>query len=340
MFFYQFRAPFGQIVERVGVSAFVSPSGEKGKGIAPRLPRCRIVGTLVLYEPTVIQYRQGIGQRIGIAVTLGNVVARLVGTDELRTRIIDFQATLQFITKFPRLEFSIIRKRARPGIIGTPFGMAHHYHHLFTFGKPINDRVERSEMRNRGLGHKIAVQVMPGGNAPEERTLVANVITIFAVDGDGLDLACIGSAAHAQVFLRAMENDAVHDTGSVFVADAIYQIQAVPNVEAVDDIQAIPNTDAVDYVQAVTNTDTVNHVQAILYTDAVYNMYAICNTNAIYNMNTVNYIQAVNDMDAINDMQAVNDVDAVNDMQAVNDVDAVNDMSLLRPSFAMMKFMR
>ena len=65
---------------------------------------------------------------------------------------------------------------------------------------------------------------MPGGDTPEERTLVANVITMFAVDGDSLNLARIGSAAHAQVFLRAMKNDAVHDTGTVLIKDTINQI--------------------------------------------------------------------------------------------------------------------
>ena len=100
MLFYQFRAPFGQVIECVGVSALVRPLGEKSKGIAPRLPRRGIVGTLVLYEPAVIQHRQGIGQRIGVAVALGNVVARLVGTDELRTRIIDCRTANHFRTKF------------------------------------------------------------------------------------------------------------------------------------------------------------------------------------------------------------------------------------------------
>ena len=165
--------------------------------------------------------------------------------------------------------------------------MAHHYHHLFTFGKPINDRVERSEIRNRRLGHKIAVQVMPSSDVPEERTLVANVITMFAVDGDGLNLAGIGSAAHAQVFLRAMKNDAVHDTGTVFVKDAVYQIQAVPNADGVDNVKTVRNADAVNHVQAIANTDAVDDVQAVLDTQAINNVQTISDIYTIYNMDTI-----------------------------------------------------
>ena len=340
MLFDQFGTPFGQIVERIGIAALVCPSGEKSKG-TPRLPLGRIVGTLALYEPTVIQYRQGIGQRIGVAMALGNVIARLVGTDELRPSIIDIRAADHFRTKFPRLEFSIFRERTRSGIIGTTFGMANHQHHFLAFSEPRNDILERSEIRNRRLRHKITVKVMSGSDVPEERTLVANVITMFAVDGDGLNLAGIGPAAHTQIFLRAMENDTVHNTGTVFVEDTVYQIQAVPNADGVDNVKTVRNADAVNHVQAIANTDAVDDVQAVLDTQAInnvqtisdiytiYNMDTIFDTQTIYNVYTINHVQAVNDMNAINDMQTVNNVDTINNMQAVCNANAIDNMDAI-----------
>ena len=331
MLFDQFGTPFGQIVERIGIAALVCPSGEKSKG-TPRLPLGRIVGTLALYEPTVIQYRQGIGQRIGVAMALGNVIARLVGTDELRPSIIDIRAANHFRTKFPRLEFSIFRERTRPGIIGTTFGMANHQHHFLAFSEPRNDILERSEIRNRRLRHKIAVKVMSGSDMPEEGALVANVITIFAIDGDCLYLAGIGPAAHAQIFLRAMENDTVHNTGTVFIEDTVYQIQAINNAQTVNDVQTILDADAVNDVQAVFDANTVNDVQAVFDANTVNDVQAVFDANtvndvqAINNMDTIDNVDTIDDIDAVNNVDAVDDVNAINNVNTVDDVDAVDNM--------------
>ena len=130
--------------------------------------------------------------------------------------------------------------------------------------------------------NELVVQIDLIRNPPEQRILVAYVITNFIVDCSRLDNARVFGTTWTEIMFRAVHHDGIND------ADAVFNVQTINHANAVDNTDAIHNMNRAIYdIQTIDDIQAIHNVQAIHDTDAIHKVYAVDHPDAIDKAHTV-----------------------------------------------------